>query len=96
MDRYINDLEPGSTVLGNLDLVGLVIIKNSYQWEKLDTRNKLIKMLTKLCDNLNNWKNEDEVLKLFKSDDKDNRFSKENRTLQSLKRLFDQDLILVK
>ena len=53
-------------------------------------------MLTKLCDNLNNWKNEDEVLKLFKSDDKGNRFSKENRTLQSLKRLFDQDLILVK
>ena len=31
LDRYINDLESGFTVLGNLDLVGLVIIKNSYQ-----------------------------------------------------------------
>ena len=29
-DKYVNNLEYGSIVLGNLDLIGWVIIKNNY------------------------------------------------------------------
>ena len=45
-DHYINDLQSGSNIFGNLDFVGWVIIKKSYTWETLNNRNKPIIKLT--------------------------------------------------
>lgn len=95
-DRYINDLQPGSIVLKNLGLVRWVTMKNSYDWEKSDARNKPITKLTKLCNNLTNWINKYEVQKTIQNVFKGNRLIKENDMLQSLIKLFDQDLKLVK
>ena len=49
-----------------------------------------------MCNNLNNWIDEDKVQKLFQNEYKGNRLAKGSDILQSLKQLLDQDLKLVK
>ena len=48
-DKYINNLDNGSIVMGNLDLVGWVIIKKNYSWEFLKNTGKPLRKLNYLC-----------------------------------------------
>ena len=59
-------------------------------------RNKPILKSNQLGSNLNNWINEEEVHKLVQNSLKVNRLTKGNGMLQTLKKLFDQDMKLVK
>ena len=90
-NHHINDLQPGFIIFGNLDLVGCVITKKCYTGEWLYARNKPIIKPTKLCNNLTNSINEDEVQKLFQNDYKGNILSKGNDMVQFFIKLFDQD-----
>ena len=95
-NHHINELQLGSIIFENLDLVGCVITKKCYTGEWLHATNKPIIKSTKLCYNLTNWINEDEVQKLFQNDYKGNRLSKGNCMVQFFIKLFDQDYKLVK
>ena len=59
-------------------------------------RNKPILKSNQLGSNFNNWINEEEEHKLVQNSLKVNRLTKGNGMLQTLKKLFDQDLKLVK
>ena len=50
IDKYINNLNHGSIVLRNFDLVGWVIIKKNYSWESLENARKPLKKLKDLCE----------------------------------------------
>ena len=49
-DKDINNLDHGSIVLGNLDLVGWVIIKKNFSWENLKNAKKPLRKLNDLCE----------------------------------------------
>ena len=50
IDKFINNLEHGSIVLGNLDLVGWAVIKKNCSWKSYrNVKNPLTK-LKDLCD----------------------------------------------
>ena len=63
---------------------------------RLLPRNKPIIKLTELWNHPINWINEDEVWTLFQDDYKGNQFTKENDMVQTLNKLFNQDLKVVK
>ena len=48
-DKYINNLDNGYIVMGNMDLVGWVIIKKNYSWESLKNAGKPLRKLNYLC-----------------------------------------------
>ena len=95
-DKYINNLDNGSIVMGNLDLVGWVIIKKSYSWESLINAKKPIKKLNDLCEKKNRWTNENNVQKLFSNNYKGDRFSYGTISVSPFKSLFESDSKLVK
>ena len=65
-DRYTKNLASGTIVFGKFWLGRMGDNKKKYDWEKLEPRDKPWIKLIKLSDNLNNWKNEDEVLIFLK------------------------------
>ena len=65
--------------------------------EQLPNKKTVLNKITALCKNLHSWKNEDDILQLFRNDYKGDRFfTKGIVTLHKLKLLFDSDLNLVK
>ena len=97
-DKYIKNLDNGSIVMGNLDLVGWVIIKKNYSWESLKDVGKPLKKLNYLCEkkSKSRWTNENNVQKLFSNNYKGERFSKATISVSPFKFLFESDSNLVK
>ena len=94
-DSYIDGLEAGSIILGYLDLIELVTIQKIIYWKNY--LNNSLNKITALCKDQNNWKNEDDILQLFRSDNKGDRFFLTGKvTLHTLKLLIDSDLKLIK
>jgi len=87
-DKDINNLDHGSIVLGNLDLVGWVIIKKNFSWENLKNAKKPLRKLNDLCEKKNRWTNENDVQKLFSNNYKGNQFSNGTLSVSSFKFLF--------
>ena len=87
-DKDINNLDHGSIVLRNFDLVGWVIIKKNYSWESLENARKPLKKLKDLCEKKNRWTNENDVQKLFSNNYKGNQFSNGTLSVSSFKFLF--------
>ena len=81
IDKFINNLEHGSIVLGNLDLVGWAVIKKNCSWKSFrNVKNPLTK-LKDLCDEK---KTEDGQMKMmFK-----NYFQMVIKAIDFLKKLF--------
>ena len=83
-EKYIDSLLDGSFVLGNLDLVGWVIIKNSSKSHETSTQ--VLKKLKDLRDfKKKRLTKEDNILKLFSNSYKGERFTTGTYSVKSLK-----------
>ena len=83
-EKYIYSLVEGSFVLGNLDLVGWVIIKNSFKSQKISMQP--LKKLKDLRDfKKKRWTEEDNIWKLFPNSYKGERFTTGTISVKSFK-----------